>query len=132
MRRIRSLCCARADKRPRSRAAESRNELAPSHSPPAHYWVSCCATAKLAADPLWVSRVGLIRRRRSRHVRFVPQSGHRELVSTCPLSAISDRTQRSKTRALLDHLVGDGQQPGRDGEAERFRRLQVDDKLELG
>jgi hypothetical protein len=27
-------------------------------------------------DPLWVSRVGLIRPRRSRHVRFTPQSGH--------------------------------------------------------
>jgi hypothetical protein len=37
--------------------------------------------------PLWVSRVGLIRRRWSRHVRFAPQSGHRELVSTRPLSA---------------------------------------------
>jgi hypothetical protein len=48
---------------------------------------------------------GLIRRRRSQHVRFAPQSGHRELVPTCPLSANRVLTRRSKKAPLFDHLV---------------------------
>jgi hypothetical protein len=33
---------------------------------------------------------------------------------------------------LLDHLVGAREQHGRNVETQRFRRLQVDDKLEFG
>jgi hypothetical protein len=33
---------------------------------------------------------------------------------------------------LFDHLVRDGQQPRRDLDAERSRRLKVDDELEFG
>ena len=39
--------------------------------------------------------------------------------------------QRSK-KTLFDHLVGDGEQRGRDGEAERLGDLKVDHQLELG
>jgi hypothetical protein len=35
-------------------------------------------------------------------------------------------------RGLLDHVVGPQQQRVRDREAERLRRLQIDDELELG
>jgi hypothetical protein len=43
-------------------------------------------------------------------VRFAPQSGHRQLVPTSPLSANRDRTQRSKIHCLFDHLVGAAEQ----------------------
>jgi len=34
------------------------------------------------------------------HVRFTPHSGHRSARRECPLSAISDRTQRSKNYSI--------------------------------
>src|SRR5262245_8726633 len=48
-------------------------------------------------------------------------------------SARSCREQvQQRKPALLDHLVGAGEQGRRHGEAEQFRRLQVDSELELG
>jgi hypothetical protein len=47
---------------------------------------ACCAraaTGQAAAPPRRV----IVTLRRSRHIRFAPQSGHAELNSTCPLSA---------------------------------------------
>jgi hypothetical protein len=46
-------------------------------------------------------------------------------------SAATGLMQRSK-KTLFDHLVGDGEQRGRDGEAERLSDLKVDHQLELG
>jgi hypothetical protein len=37
-----------------------------------------------------------------------------------------------QNNVLFDHLVGAGEQRGRDGQAERLRGLEVDDKLEFG
>ena len=43
------------------------------------------------------------------------------------------RTHAPQQRAsLLDHLVGDGEHPRRHLDAERLRRLTVDDELEFG
>jgi hypothetical protein len=36
-----------------------------------------------------------------------------------------------QTARLLDHLVGDGDHPGRHLDTERSRRLKVDDELEF-
>src|SRR6058998_1682849 len=41
-----------------------------------------------------------------------------------------DRTSLRLAHSL-DHLVGDGEQPSRKGQAERLRGLEVDDELEL-
>jgi hypothetical protein len=49
-------------------------------------------------------------------VRFVPKA---------------DKVQRSK-KYLLDHLVGADNDRVGHGEAERFRRLEIDGQLELG
>jgi hypothetical protein len=40
--------------------------------------------------------------------------------------------QPQQITKLLDHLVGACEQRGRDGEAERLRGLDIDDKLEFG
>jgi len=40
--------------------------------------------------------------------------------------------QNRECRALFDHLVGACYQRGRDGEAERLRRLEIDHQLEFG
>jgi hypothetical protein len=58
------------------------------------------------------------------HVRFAPQSGHRSAPSACPLSAISDRTHRSK-RPRYD-LVGYGDKCRWHFDPERFSGLEVD------
>jgi hypothetical protein len=39
---------------------------------------------------------------------------------------------RSKIAQLFDHLVGNGEQPRRKGEAERFGSLEVNDQLKRG
>jgi hypothetical protein len=49
----------------------------------------------------------------------------------CLKGAISGLTQRSKDRALFDHLVGDSQQRRRHGQPERIRRFQIEDQLEF-
>jgi Protein of unknown function (DUF2938) len=46
--------------------------------------------------PLWVKRDQVIRRPRSRHVRFAPKTDKEQIVSVCPLCAISGLTQRNK------------------------------------
>jgi hypothetical protein len=61
-------------------------------------------------------------------VRFAPQSGHRQLVPTSPLSANRDRTQRSKIHCLFDHLVGASEQRGWHFKAERLGGLKIDCK----
>src|SRR6516165_1435298 len=38
---------------------------------------------------------------------------------------------RGPSTPSFDHLVGDGDQPGRNDEVERFRRLHVDDEFKL-
>jgi hypothetical protein len=43
-----------------------------------------------------------------------------------PKAAVSNR---SKATSLFDDLIGAGEQRRRDFEAERFRRLEIDDKL---
>jgi hypothetical protein len=49
-----------------------------------------------------------------------------ELGGRTPLAA------RDNTGSLLSHLVCDGQQRFRDGEAERFGGFEVDDQFEFG
>src|SRR5262249_26959901 len=67
------------------RASEAQDEFAASHGHPSsraarpyHIIVgetSLCSTAKSIIDwPLWVSRVGSVRARRSRHVRYASDS----------------------------------------------------------
>ena len=34
--------------------------------------------------------------------------------------------------SLFDHLVGNGEHPGREGETKRLRSLEIDHKLKLG
>src|SRR5262249_14294798 len=48
------------------------------------------------------------------------------------LMVIEHRRLGGAAETLLDHVVGSGEQRRRDGEAERFRCLEVDDQLELG
>ena len=60
------------------------------------------------------------------NVRFTPESGHLQCNSPCPLCA------KSGHETLFDHLVGDGEDARRDGQAKRLGGLEVDDKLELG
>jgi len=49
-----------------------------------------------------------------------------------PVCAITGCEQAQQDRYLLDDLVGGGEQRWRDVEAERLRRLEVDDKLVFG
>src|SRR6266508_3899751 len=68
----------------------------------------------------WVIRVGLIRRRRSRHVRFAPQSGHRELVSTMSVKCQSRPNAPQQATSLFDDLVGAREHCIRHLDAERL------------
>src|SRR5262249_20570340 len=53
------------------------------------------------------------------------------LTSRSPLCANSDRMHCSKNCSLFDHLVGEREQRRRNVDAERLRRLQVDDEVEF-
>ena len=48
------------------------------------------------------------------------------------LVPIADLSRCSNVLRLLDHLVGDGEHPGREGETEHLRSLEIDHKLKLG
>jgi hypothetical protein len=58
--------------------------------------------------------------------RFGLELGHRSAHSGCLKGAING------SRVLFDHLVGAGEQEGRDSETERLCSLEVDHELELG
>jgi len=64
-------------------------------------------------------------------VRFTPQSGQRGDMLACPLSAISGLTHRNKKAPLFDHLVGDGEQPRWEAEAECPGGVEVDHELKF-
>jgi hypothetical protein len=63
------------------------------------------------------------------NVRYLPESVHWESAAGCPLCATSGHFA---LRRLFDHLVGEQLHRIRDGKAERFSRLQVDDEFERG
>ena len=79
--------------------------------------------------PLWV---------KSRHVQrkrscpLYPQSRHVQCTRRCPLCAKSELMHRSKQHLLFDHIVGTGEQRGRDFEAKRLRGFEIDHQLEFG
>jgi hypothetical protein len=45
---------------------------------------------------------------------------------------MSEKCQNRKRQALFDHLVRAGEKGRRDFDAERFRRLEINDKQEFG
>jgi hypothetical protein len=64
------------------------------------------------------------------HVRFTPKADKRRTFRYVRLVPLA--TERSAAKApLFDHLVGGYEQAGRDGQAERLCRFEVDDQLEL-
>jgi hypothetical protein len=75
---------------------------------------------------LWVIFVRLTRSRRSRHVRLAP------IASEPSHRGESRRLCHKRSLAGLDHLVVACEQDGRNFEAERLRRLEIDDKLMFG
>ena len=60
------------------------------------------------------------------HVRFTPKNGHRGVRSPCPLCANSGHS------LLFDHIVGSGEQRGRNGKPQRLGTLEIDNGLEFG
>ena len=69
-----------------------------------------------------------------RHVRFAPKADNHADASLGSLSAINGLVHCSKQRAwvaLFDHFVGDGEDTRRNGKAERFGSLEIDDQLEF-
>src|SRR5260370_4060071 len=61
-------------------------------------------------------------------------AGRASDIAPCPKGPDSDITPKNlgpATAVLFDRLVGAGEDGGRDIEAERIRRLEIDDQLEL-
>jgi hypothetical protein len=73
----------------------------------------------------------LIRRPRSRHVRFAPKADSQQMRSAGPLCAISGREQSQQNLRLFDHLVG-AREHASDIEAEHLGGLEVYDQFVLG
>src|SRR5262249_5116867 len=94
-----------------------------------------CITAKSIGERYkWVIHDRGWQGQRPKHVRFAPKADKQADVSLSPLCARTGREHMQQTMCatrLLDHLVGVLQKRLRDSEAERFRRLEVDDQLEL-
>jgi hypothetical protein len=61
------------------------------------------------------------------HVRFTPESGHVQRTRPCLLWANS-----GLTKALLDHVVGDRKQRGRDINGQGLSRLEIDNQFKAG
>jgi hypothetical protein len=71
------------------------------------------------------------------NVRIGPLCGLKSDISRGQRSAKTGRKQvqqdaRPKAFNLLDHLVGNGDQPWREGEPERVGDFEIDQQLELG
>src|SRR5262249_60130976 len=58
-------------------------------------------------------------------VRFTPESGQIADLSECPLCAKSGREQMQQVAPLLNHLVGDGEQPWWEAEAESQKSIET-------
>ena len=70
--------------------------------------------------------------RRELFVSFLSPSNRHFLHPNCQTPVEFDTLDSSFVRASLDHLVGAGEQSGRDGEAERLSGEQIDDEIEFG
>src|SRR5215471_5875663 len=68
-------------------------------------------------------------RHRRRHAKN-DHNPQRYAPRSCCMAATIRLSQQHS--CSFDHLVGDGEQPRREGQAKRFRGLQVDDELEFG
>ena len=69
------------------------------------------------------------------HVRLPPDSDRNADMPGCRLGAnrVTTASQRiAAKRSLFDHIVGEGEQRWRHGEAERLRGKEVDSEIELG
>src|SRR5262249_46275547 len=92
---------------------------------------SCTAAKAAGSCPPWVNRFTSTSRGRPRNVRFTPKSDQisapQRNVAKCHKQtyAVQQRTQ------LFDHLVGAGENGGRDVEAERPGGLEIDHQLEF-
>jgi hypothetical protein len=119
-------------------AAEQRDELAAPHVLPTvreshpHRCrnAALCTTTKLMVE--WQRWVKLSHSTMSAQTSGLPESGRRSTYLRCRTSATRRHMQCSKQALLFDHLVGAGEQPRRQGEAERFCRLQVDQEASNG
>ena len=67
-------------------------------------------------------------------VRCPLLSNNGQSVAVPRMSAMCQKQTHApqQTVSLFDHLIGDGEQPLRHLDAERSRRLKVDDELEFG
>ena len=94
----------------------------------------CTAGFRLGLCPLWVIRDRGGCKGGIAHVRFAPKADNHADASLGSLSAINGLVHCSKQRAwvaLFDHFVGDGEDTRRNGKAERFGSLEIDDQLEF-
>ena len=61
------------------------------------------------------------------YVRLGAASGNSSGTARCRSSATTGLMQRSKWETLFDHLVGAGEERGRDGETKRLCSPEIDD-----